>query len=191
MRDTVAAIAQQSEYQRTVGQSVLSRIAGAIQRAWNWILDLLGDSKGGRTVTIVLLAILLVLVIARMVIVARSARDDIPSAADGRRARRARDAWADAQRLAALGSFTEAAHALLSALLASFAARGELRLHSSKTAGDYARELARAGSRSTRGFDVFRRRYDRVIYGDGTCSAGQFEELLADARPLLAEAEAA
>lgn len=191
VRDTVAAIAQQPEYRRTLRESVLSRLATWLRDAWRWLVDLADGSVSARTITLVLLAILIILVVARLVIAARAAREEIPTAAGARRMRKPHDAWADAQRLAARGSFTDAAHALLAALLASFAARGELHLHSSKTAGDYSRELARRGSRASRDFDRFRRRYDGVIYGEGTCSAIQYKSLLADAQPLLRDVEAA
>lgn len=114
-------------------------------------------------------------------------RDGAPPRAGPSRAPAA-DAWTDAERLARAGEFTAAAHALYGALLARLAAGGEVRVHPSKTAGDYARELRRRASRAQPAFQAFRARYDRVIYGTGRCSADEFAALLLDARPLLERA---
>jgi hypothetical protein len=142
-------------------------------------------------VTIALLVLLGVLIIARLVVAAREAREDVARAEGGARRGGSSDPWSDAERLAASSRFTEAAHALFAALLSSLAARGEVRLHASKTAGDYARELLRRGSPVQAGFQAFRRRYDRIIYGVGECSAEEYAALLHDARPLLAVERAA
>jgi riboflavin biosynthesis pyrimidine reductase len=63
-----------------------------------------------------------------------------------------------------------------------------VRLHASKTAGDYARELARRGSPARSAFQQFRRRYDAVIFGAGTCDADEYAALLRDAAPILTRA---
>ncbi|MFI5312161.1 MAG: DUF4129 domain-containing protein [Gemmatimonadales bacterium] len=185
VHDSVAAIARQAEYQRSLSTTLW-------QQFWNWFNRLVGEffdlfrgSAAGRNVTAALVALLAVLVIARFVIAARAAREEA-GPRDVRTARRGTtDAWTDAERFAAAGRFTEAAHALLAALLSAFAARGEVRLHASKTAGDYARELQRRGSTAQHDFFAFRKRYDGVIYGVGACSADEYAALLSDARPLL------
>jgi hypothetical protein len=191
VHDTVAAIARAAEYQRTLQSSLL-------QQLWNWLDRLLSDlfdyvrgSATGRIVTIALIVLVAALIVARVVVALRAARED-PEAGDPR-ARRAgaRDPWGDAEQFASAGRFTEAAHALFAALLSAFASRGEIRLHASKTAGDYARELGRRGSPAQGGFQAFRRRYDRVIYGQGACDADDYAALLRDAQPLLAHARAA
>lgn len=101
------------------------------------------------------------------------------------------DAWREAERLAAIGDFTAAAHALCAALLASCAARGELRLHPSKTTGDYARELRRRPAPSAAGFQRFRARYDRVIFDLQRCTPEEYAALLAEAQPIILQARAA
>ena len=146
--------------------------------------DLFRGSAEGRVVTYVLFGLLAGLILARIVV---GAREDALARRPAERARRRREAdpWLAAQRLAADGQFTEAAHALVATLLASCAARGEFKLHVSKTTGDYSRELRRRGSPLAGGFQQFRERYDTLIYGTGTCTAADYASLLGDVRPLL------
>ena len=96
----------------------------------------------------------------------------------GARSAEAGDPWALAQRLAAQGRFTEAAHALYGALLARVAARVPLRLHPSKTAGDYARDLRGSAPTVFGPFREFARSYEIVIYGIGECDRSRFEGLI-------------
>ena len=100
----------------------------------------------------------------------------------GRRATTAGDPWQSAEALAAAGQFTDAAHVLYGATLALLATRGQIRLHVSKTNGDYARELRRRGAAAHGPFRRFGRRYDRIIYGTGTCDAAEYAALLEEAR---------
>ena len=96
-----------------------------------------------------------------------------------------RDPWSTPQQHAANGDFTAAAHALYAALLATIARRGLVRLHPSKTAGDYARELR---GRSASGFTLFRdfaRAYDVVVYGTGVCDRERWERLQQLALPIV------
>jgi len=97
----------------------------------------------------------------------------------GARGAEAGDPWALAQRLAAEGRYTEAAHALYGALLARVAARVPLRLHPSKTAGDYARDLRSAAPTVFTPFREFARSYEIVIYGLGECDQPRFDGLIA------------
>ena len=188
VHDTVAAIASQAAYRRSLGTTLMNRLLAWIFRLIRDFFDLFSGSGVGRAVTYTLLALLVLLVIARFVAAARAAQEE-RSHAGIRRARvRASDPWGDAERLAASGRYTEGAHALFAALLTGFAARGEVRLHASKTAGDYARELRRRGSPRERAFQVFRSRYDRIIYGEGECGTDDYAELLREARPLLERA---
>jgi hypothetical protein len=188
VHDTIAGLARQFEYERTIGDS-------AWQRFWTFVGRVLGDilrffrgSATGRHVTIAIVALIVVAVAVHFVLATLAARNDAV-AADANPARaRASDAWRDAERLAAAGRFTDASHALLAALLSAFAQRGDVRLHASKTAGDYARELARRGSPARAPFQQFRRRYDAVIFGVGSCTADEYASLLRDAAPMLARA---
>jgi Domain of unknown function (DUF4129) len=95
------------------------------------------------------------------------------------------DAWAAAQHLAARGDFTAAAHALYAALLDAGARQNQLRLHPSKTAGDYVREVRRHSSPIFPGFRDFARAYELVIYGLGECNRERYERLLSLAIPIV------
>ncbi len=188
VHDTVAAIARQAAYERTIGQTALQRIWSAIGRALNALLQFFRGSETGRHVTVAVVVLIVAAIAIHFILATLAARNDVV-AADANPARaRAADAWRDAERLAAAGQFTDASHALLAALLSAFAQRGEVRLHASKTAGDYARELARRGSPARGAFQEFRRRYDAVIFGVGTCTADEYAELLRDAAPILSRA---
>jgi hypothetical protein len=101
------------------------------------------------------------------------------------RSRGGRDPWVIAQEAAARGDFTAAAHALYQALLEAVARRGEVRLHESKTLGDYVRELRARSSALFGRFRDFARAYEVVIYGIGVCDRERFERLRALALPVI------
>ena len=184
VRDTVAAIARQDAYQRSLGSTLWRRIWQVVSRWIDALFEAVAGSVSGRTITIALLVVLGLLILARIAIVVFASRGAEEAAAEPA-SERARHARTEAERLAAAGRFTEAAHALLRALLTSLADRGDVRLHDSKTTGDYARELDRNGSPRRTLFRSFRRRYERVIYGTGECGPDDFAALLHDAEPVL------
>jgi len=95
------------------------------------------------------------------------------------------DAWSAAQQLAARGDYTAAAHALYAALLDAGARQDQLKLHPSKTAGDYVREARRRASPIFPSFRDFARAYEIVIYGIGECDRERYERLLSIARPIV------
>ena len=166
-----------------------------MQRFFNWLNELINStihffkgSSTGRLVTTVIVAIIVIAIIVHIIISTMAAKHDGISADSAPARSRTIDSWREAQRLAAAGNYTEASHALLAALLWTFAQRGEVRLHSSKTAGDYARELTRRDSPARSAFQQFRHRYDAVIFGVGVCSADEYSALLRDAEPMLARA---
>ncbi|MBC8087785.1 MAG: DUF4129 domain-containing protein [Phycisphaerae bacterium] len=186
IRDTIAAIAQAPEYSRDVGQSLMSR---GLRWLWQQILNFfhfVSETQYGREITIALVVIAIALVIARVIIGVRA--DQL-----ARRPINMRGAGAggaiqitDAEQLAASGNYTAAAHALFSSLLAAGAARGEFRVHPSKTTGDYVADLRRRRTDWLRPFQSFRSRYDRVIYGDMQCSAEDYQALMSDVRQMMA-----
>ncbi len=188
VHDTVAAIARQSAYERTVGESAMQRIMQFIGRMFQAMYEFFRGSETGRHVTLAIVVLLVAGIAVRFVLSTLAARNDVVAADAGPARARTADAWRDAERLAARGQFTEASHALLLALLTVFAQRGDVRLHASKTAGDYARELARRGSPARGPFQQFRRRYDAVIFGVGICDADEYAALLRDAAPILSRA---
>jgi 2-keto-3-deoxy-6-phosphogluconate aldolase len=188
VHDTVAAIARQAAFERTIGQSAMQRILNALGRAIQAIFLFFRGSETGRHVALTIAILIVVAIAIHFILITLATRSDIVAADSSPARARAADAWREAERLAAAGQFTDASHALLAALLSVFAQRGEVRLHASKTAGDYARELARRGSPARSAFQQFRRRYDAVIFGVGTCTADQYAALLRDAEPILARA---
>ncbi|MGH7720721.1 MAG: DUF4129 domain-containing protein [Gemmatimonadaceae bacterium] len=103
----------------------------------------------------------------------------------GDAAGRGGDPWRVAQEEAARGNFTEAAHALYQALLESAARQGQVRLHPSKTVGDYVRELRGRSSALFSRFREFARSYEVVIYGIGVCDRERYERLLSLAMPIV------
>jgi hypothetical protein len=191
VHDTVAAIARQAVYRRKLTDTLWDRFWSWVGDRFNDIAELLKGVGGGRDVATWLVVLLIALVIVRMVIAARAAQDTASNTSGRTRRLLGTDPWGDAERFAAAGRFTEAAHSLFAALLAAIAARGEVRFHASKTAGDYAREMRRRGTPSFGGFQAFRARYDRVIYLAGVCTADDYAALLDQARPLLEQRRAA
>ncbi len=184
VQDTINRIVSRTAYQRDFSQSLLQRIVSAIFRFIADVLDAVAKAAGTRTVVYVVLGTLLVLLLVRLVLDLRAELDGTAVARSRRTSARVGDPWGDAERLAQAGAFTEAAHALFVALLGTLGARGEVRLHASKTAGDYARELRRRNAPSAPRFQSFRARYDRAVYGAGVVSSEDYRALLDDARPL-------
>lgn len=186
VHDTVAAVMRQRAYQRSLRQSLMERFFRWLAEQWTRLMEAIAGIPHGRALAVGLAVVLAVIVVARLVY-AGQLREDELRAARRRPTRRGETTapWDDAQRLAAEGRYEDAAHALYRALLNVLVARERLRLHPSKTSGDYARELRARGSASYASFRQFGRRYDRVLFGTGTCDAAAYEQLLRDARPVL------
>lgn len=191
IRDTIAAIARQSAYQRELGQSALSKILRWMYDRFQDFLNGLKQLPYGREIALVLVVLAVLLIAARIIIGIRAEANAGRVVARGQAAGGRNVSLAEAERLAALGEFTAAAHVLFSALLTAGAARGEFRVHPSKTTGDYVRELRRKRAPWLSPFQSFRSRYDRVIYGDMRCSAADYDALLSDARNMLTRERAA
>ena len=74
----------------------------------------------------------------------------------------------------------------------SLATADQIRLHASKTSGDYARELRARGHAAHNEFRQFGRRYDHVMFGTGACDATTYATLRDHAtRVIRQEARAA
>jgi hypothetical protein len=155
-------------------------------RFWVWVARHLGDIIRAardlpslRWAVIAALCALAIALIGRVIYIAGT-----HDAASLRRKRTApggsgsRDPWEMAEELADRGEYTEAAHALYAALLGAVARAEPVRLHASKTAGDYARELRRLNSSRFGGFREFARAYETVVYGLGTCDRARYMRLL-------------
>jgi hypothetical protein len=180
VQDTIARITTDPRYQRDVTDTVLSRL-------WRWFSEtlsrILGRVTGSReTQWLVLgvLALLILAAIARAVLVARARRQALALAATQRTAA---DHLADADAASARGEHTHGAHALYAAVVTSLVERSLARAHPSMTVGDYARALRGTPMRPT--YNAFARLYERVVYGDGECTAAQFLQLRALATSVL------
>ncbi|HEY7236660.1 MAG TPA: DUF4129 domain-containing protein [Gemmatimonadaceae bacterium] len=187
IHDTVAAIVQQKAYRRNVATSLFDRL---LQWLWDTLASLIEGLRGvphGRVVATVAFGVILLLVSARLLYSARLRSTEAGESLIGfSSGSSVGDPWREAEQLASSGRYTEAAHALYRAALAMLEAKGLVRLHESKTSGDYARELRRRGAPAHTPFRRFGARYDRIIYGTGSCDAAEYGALLDDARALAA-----
>jgi hypothetical protein len=130
--------------------------------------------------------IALVLVVGRMIYTSFWRRTLRPSGYGPRTRAGDGEWWAIAQRLAAEGRYTDAAHALYAALIAAATRQGLVSPHESKTTGDYLREFRRSGApASLPAFTDFTRSYETVIYGIGSCDSERYTYLSSLAGPLL------
>jgi len=174
-------------------QSAYNRVS-LWERFWGWVFDVivrvwalasplfsaLRRSPLLYWSVIALLAGVVVAIIARAVYLWRERRIFDARARAWERSplsRAGSDPWAAAEELSARGEFTDAAHALYAALLESAAQSGQIRLHPSKTAGDYVRELRNRSSGLFTLFRDFARSYEAVIYGLGSCDAERYHRL--------------
>jgi hypothetical protein len=191
LRDTIAAIAKDPAYTRAVGQSLWDRFQRFVVDQFARLFDAVSEVPFGRTVVIVLVILAVALVLARLVmgIVAErnAGHTDSRQGASTQRAAQ----LADAERLAANGEYTAAAHLLFAVVLAAGSARGEFRVHPSKTLGDYAREIRRRATAWQQPFAAFRHRFDRAMYRDTACSAEDYQALLTDVQAMLTRDRAA
>ena len=190
IRDTVTAVFRQRAYDRSLRETVWNRLLAWLSRMVERARDAASDSPVVYWTSIAILGTLVALVIARVAYVAYARRSGAARAgrAGAGAAGRARDPLALARELSAAGRFTEAAHALYAALLDRLARQERLRLHPSRTAGDYARALRARGSGAYGPFRAFVRVYDVVVYGLGYCDAERYARLEALAAPLLSPA---
>jgi len=183
IQDSVAAIVRQPAYQRSVRATLLDRLLDWLTALIRRFFSGLAEIPNMKWI-ILGLAILAVLAIA--------GRLWLGSEAEERR-RRARpgpvqgggDPWVEADRIAATGDYTAAAHLLYRGVTERLAAAEQLRLHPSKTSGDYARELRTRGSSAHAEFGRFGRRYDHVLFGTGTCDAKTYTALREHARGVI------
>ena len=156
---------------------------------WEWFFGLFHAARAFDPIAIMTLALVALVLIALLWQLVASWRGRARSGAPGRPWTAAEvergDPWADAQRLAALGDYTAAAHALYGALLNAAARGQQVRLHPSKTVGDYARELRGRRSLLFPDFRNFAGNYEVVIYDDQRCDRERYERLFQLAVPML------
>ena len=185
VRDTIAAITEQPAYSRELGQSLADRAMRFVLDQFGRLLEAVGSVPFGRTVFLAVLLLAVGLVVARLVMGIAAERRSAVSRQGVADARSESAQLGAAQQLAADGDYLAAAHVLFAVLVATGGARGEFRVHPSKTSGDYVRDIRRKSTRWLHPFQQFRQRYDRVIYGKATCTAEDYEALLRDVQTML------
>jgi hypothetical protein len=190
IHDTVAALLRDPDYRRSFWGSLLGRFVTETLAFINWLFETARRIPGGRNTVIVVVAIIVLLILARL-FVAGEWDSALPRSRMRSLHATRMDPWSDAQALAEAGDYMGAAHALYQGVLRRLAHSERLRLHPSKTPGDYVRELRRRGSPQVESFRAFGRRFDRVVFGAGVCTRGDFEALLADAMAIPQRQEAA
>lgn len=192
----MAAVFRQSAFARQRP----SWIAVQMDRFWTWVFDVLRSIFGPLFrsresnpalfwVFVTVMGLLFLAIVGRLAYVSYLRR----TRGIGARAfaggvglgGRGGDPWTLAQQLAGQGNFTDAAHALYLALLESVGRRGLVRLHPSKTAGDYVRELRARSSAIFSRFRDFARAYEVVVYGTGFCDRERYERLQSLALPIM------
>ncbi len=178
IRDTITAVFRQRAYRRSFQQTLWDQLLDFLLRMVQELIRGLNRSPTlGKIIEIVVVAALLLILVRAIIAVVAG---DIGFGRTGglrTTAGAVADRWAEAQRLAAAGLYTEAAHELYAALLASIARGEDLRLHPSKTVGDYARDLRRRSSALLPRFRDFARSYEVVVYGLGVCDRDRYERL--------------
>ena len=181
IHDTVAALVRDRAYRRSIFGSLLGRALTAVVDAVSRLIDWFKHIPGGRTTVVAVVGIVVALVVARVLLKGPRSGDELARRRRGPGRSPRSDLWTEAERLAADGDFTAAAHALYQAVLRRLAGSERIRLHASKTSGDYSRELRRHRSPVAGPFQQFGRRFDRVIFGVGECSSEEFSALLREA----------
>lgn len=175
IQDSVAAVIRQRPYQRSVSATLLDRLLDWLAALIRRIFAAVSEIPNAKWIILGLAIVVVAAIIVRLV---------LGNEAEERR-RRVRagtvegtgDSWIEAERLAAAGNYTDAAHLLYRGVTDRLAAAERIRLHPSKTSGDYARELERRGFAATADFRHFGRRYDHVMFGVGVCDAPTYAQL--------------
>jgi len=190
LRDTVAAVFRQPAFDRTLRETLWDRIGEWLSDFFRRFRETAGDQPGLYWTTVVVIGLLVLAAAARLVYLAVAHRDRSAARAGaaggrGEAAGGAADPRSRAQALAAAGNYTEAAHALYRALLEAIAQRERVRLHPSKTVGDYVRDLRARSSALFGHFRDFARSYEVVVYGLGVCDRERYERLFALASGIL------
>lgn len=187
IHDTVAAIARQPEYSTSIRQSLLGRFFRFLFQQLEDLRGFLHGSPGARLIVIVAVALIVFVIVARIVVSRRLDQSAARARARGGPSGRGRaDYWIEARSLASAGDHAGACHALYAAVLDALARGGAVRVHPSKTSGDYSRELARRGVPAAPAFRTFARQFERIVFGgDANVSAEDFEHLAAAAERVM------
>jgi hypothetical protein len=178
------------DYSRSLRETVLDQIGQWLMAALRWVGAAADDSPLLQRAVYAGTLLLVGALLARAAYVAlASARGDGRRRARGGRGDAERiDPWRAAQSEAAAGRYTDAAHLLYRALLEAVSRQDAVRLHPSKTVGDYVRELRARRSAVFAPFRDFARAYETVVYGAGSADRDRYETLYALAAPIVLRA---
>lgn len=185
IHDTVAAIVRQPAFSGSARESLVGRFLRYVLERIRDVLQQYRGSPNARYVVIAGVVVLVLIIVARIVIVRDLDAQTRRRGGIARGSPAGADLWRAAQALAAAGDYTGASHALYAGLLERIARHGGVTLHPSKTGGDYWRELRRRGSPMAVDFRAFSRRFDAVMFGAGSASADDFNELAGLAERML------
>ena len=177
IHDTVAAIARQAAYATPVRRTLLGRFLRFIGDELRDLIQLLGGWHNARVVVIVAVALLVLAIVARIVVgrrieLHRQTAGSLQIVGSARR-----DYWSLAAELEQRGDFVGASHALYLAVLDTLARGGGLTFHTSKTVGDYVRDLRQRRSPWVEPFREFGRRFERDVFGAEPPSASTYQSL--------------
>lgn len=181
VHDTVAALLKDAAYRRSFWSSIVGRFLNALAHVLGSIFDALRSIPGGKATVLTVMGIVLLLILGRVLLATEWGNEVLYRRKPGSRRALRIDPWTEAEQLAAAGDYMGAAHALYQAVIRRLAATERIRVHASKTSGDYVRDLRRRGSPLASPFQVFGRRFDRVVFGAGVCTAEDFAAMRRDA----------
>jgi hypothetical protein len=184
VHDTVGALLQDPAYHRSFWSSIGGRLLMELGRLVIWFLESVRGIPGGRITVLTIIAIVLLIILGRLFLAAEWSDEVLFRRKAGTTRVTRIDPWTEAERLAEAGDYMGAAHALYQAVLRRLAATERVRVHASKTSGDYVRDLRRRGSPLAPTFQRFGRRFDRVVFGAGFCTAEDYAALRSDARAI-------
>lgn len=181
IHDSVAAIARQPAYATSIRQSLFGRFLRFLFDRFSDLQRLVGGSSSARFIVIAAVTLIVAVIVGRIVI-ARRIEEQKGRIRAGRVGTRERtDYWAAARDLANTGDYAAACHALYAAVLDSLARNGAVRVHASKTSGDYSRELARRAAITSAPFAAFARQFERTVFSTESVTADDFDRLSAAA----------
>ncbi|MEO7083278.1 MAG: DUF4129 domain-containing protein [Gemmatimonadaceae bacterium] len=178
VHDTVAKIASDPAYGPGNRVSLISRLFRFLFEKFVELLKFLNGTVDARVFLYAVLAIVGGLIVARLVVAQRLAegsgggRSRSGARLDGRA-----DYWRMSLAAAASGQYGEASHFAYAAVIDDLSGRGLIKYHSSKTSGDYARDLRRTAPPLHADFRAFARQFDRVIFRESTVGVRDYEAI--------------
>jgi hypothetical protein len=178
VHDTVAAIASEPRYAGNARASLFGRL---VRFLWNELGDLIQFIRGtvdARIVLALAIAVVVVIIVARVIVAQRIAENaSRRRSRGGARLDGRADYWTRARDEAAAGRYAEACHFVYAAVIDGLSRQGLVTYHSSKTSGDYARDLRRTAPPSYADFRSFARQFDRVIFRESNIAMSDYEQL--------------